>query len=113
MSVTTREALFETPEIDAVRLSLENGITELGDHLSDRYWTLINTATDPRILKESFQEERRRRVVRIVSEFQTNNLFVQRSLAHGSERYDIPNLPELFDSVIAQTQALVGIDAPN
>lgn len=110
MSVLSKRELFQSPEIDAVRQSLEFGVTEIGDHLSDRYWALIDTATDPRVLIEPLEEQRRRRVVRIVSEFQANANFVERTLAFGADRYEIPNLHQMFDSVIEQCQLLVGID---
>ena len=89
--------LEKSPEIDGVMRSLERHGSDFGDGLSDDYWRMIDFATHNR-LDPDYQT---RVVGRILEELEREDRFISQSLESGSTMYDIPDLQERYQFVLA------------
>lgn len=97
--------IFKSPEIDGVRCSLER-YDELGDRLSDAYYSMIDIATAPSVPCH----ERRSRVARRLALLESNSRYIRFKLEEGSEYFEIPDLADQFTSTLEQVRAITSLD---
>ncbi len=99
-----RAPVFDSPEIDGVRQSLER-LRE--DELSELWWNLIDRATEPGPMtwwREYF-------VATKMHELECFDGRIVNALEHGSVLYDTPTLVDDYRSALAQITEITGIDA--
>lgn len=95
-------SIWEVPEIDGVCRSLERGTHD--DEASDRWFRLIDYATDPRPMNE----DRREKIQNIVKWFVERDAYMQAKLEIGSVMYDTPDLAALYQSTLNQIAEIAG-----